>query len=70
LLAPAGTAPVTVDRLNAALVKALATSEVRDKYVAQGSEVVASSPEVFAAWIRSESARWGRLIRERNITLN
>jgi tripartite-type tricarboxylate transporter receptor subunit TctC len=62
-------APV-IDRLNGALSKALGTPEVREKYLAQGSEVVASTPEAFGAWIRSESAKWGRVIRERKITLD
>jgi tripartite-type tricarboxylate transporter receptor subunit TctC len=70
VLAPAGTPPGVVQRLNAAVAKALATSEVRERYFAQGSEVVASTPEAFAGWIRSESAKWSRVIRERKITLD
>lgn len=69
-LAPAGTPAAIVERLNSALVKALLAPEVKDKYVAQGSEVVASTPDVFATWIRTESAKWGRVIRERKITLD
>ena len=34
-----------------------------------GVEIVASSPEVFGDWIRAESQKWGRVIRERKITL-
>jgi tripartite-type tricarboxylate transporter receptor subunit TctC len=70
LLAPAATPAPVIDRLNGALSKALGTPEVREKYLAQGSEVVASTPEAFGAWIRSESAKWGRVIRERKITLD
>ena len=70
LLAPAGTPTAVIERLHAALAKALGVPEVREKYVALGSEVVASTPEVFGAWIRSESTKWGRIIRERRITLD
>jgi tripartite-type tricarboxylate transporter receptor subunit TctC len=51
-------------------VKALGAADVKERYVAQGSEVVGSTAEAFAAWIRSESAKWARVIRERKITLN
>jgi tripartite-type tricarboxylate transporter receptor subunit TctC len=70
LLAPAGTPAPVLDRLNGALAKALGSPEVREKYLAQGSEVVASTPEAFGTWIRSESAKWARVIRERKITLD
>jgi len=70
LLAPAGTPAAAIERLNTALVKVLGAPDVKEKFVAQGSEVVASTPDAFATWIRSESAKWGRVIRERKITLD
>ena len=70
LLAPAGTPAPIVDRLNAALVKALTAPEVSERYAGQGSEIVASTPDAFGAWIRTQSATWGRVIRERKITLD
>jgi tripartite-type tricarboxylate transporter receptor subunit TctC len=70
LLAPAGTPAPIVDRLSAALVKALTAPEVSERYAGQGSEIVASTPDAFGAWIRLQSATWGRVIRERKITLD
>ena len=70
MLAPAGTPAAIISRLNAALVKTLAAPDVREKLEGQGAEIVAGSPEAFGAWVRSESAKWGRLIRDRNITID
>jgi tripartite-type tricarboxylate transporter receptor subunit TctC len=70
LLAPAGTPAAVIERLNTAVVKALSATDVKERYAAQGSEVVASAPDMFAAWIRSESTKWARVIRERKITLD
>ena len=69
LLAPAGTPRPIVDRLNNAMVKTLATADVREKFESQAYEVVGGTPEAFAAWIRNENTKLGRLIKERGIKL-
>jgi tripartite-type tricarboxylate transporter receptor subunit TctC len=63
LLAPAGTPPAIVQRLSATVAKALATPETRTRVGALGGEVASSTPEQFAAYIRSEIAKWGKLIK-------
>ena len=70
LLAPAGTPRAIIDRLHTATEKVLAAQDVREKFERQMAEVTAAGPDEFAAWIKAESARWGALIRERNIHLN
>ena len=70
VLAPAATPRPVIDYLNAALRKVLAQAEVRERLENQGYEVVASSPEVFGEWVRTESSKWARIIRERKITLD
>lgn len=60
----AGTPEPVVRRLNAELVAALNAPDVRAALVAQGADPVGNSPEAFAAFIRAESARWGKLVRE------
>jgi tripartite-type tricarboxylate transporter receptor subunit TctC len=70
LLAPASTPRPIVDQLHATLAAVLASPVMREKFAVQGAEVVAGGPEVFAALIRREYARWGKLIRERGITLD
>ena len=70
VLAPAATPRPVIDYLNAALRKSLALAEVRERLENQGYEVVASSPEVFGEWIRTETSKWARIIREQKITLD
>ncbi len=70
LLAPAATPRGIVERLNAAVLKALALRDVREKFESLGSEVAPSTPEAFGEWIRTETTKWGRVIRERKITLD
>ena len=50
-----------------ATADAPATAEARDWFHAQGAEVVADTPQEFAAIIRAEHARWGAIIREAGI---
>ena len=63
LLAPAGTARAIVERLNAELRKAVQAPEVRARLAADGAEPVGSSPEAFAAYIKAELAKWGRVVK-------
>ena len=64
LMAPAGTPREIVARLNAEVVRILASQELKDRFVAMGAELVSSTPEEFAAYIRSEQAKWGKVIRD------
>ena len=49
------------------LVKILADPEVKSRLDTQSAEIVASTPEQFGELIRIESAKWGKVIREKNI---
>ena len=70
LLAPAATPRSVVERLREAMVKVLAVPEIKTKYEALGYEVAASTPEEFGAWVQTETSKWGRVIRERKITID
>ncbi len=67
--APAGTPRPVVEQLNAAMREALAAPEVQRTLGAAGIEPLGSTVDEFAARVRSESERWGRVIREANITI-
>ena len=67
MFAPAKTPRAIIDKINAEVVKALRSPDVRDKLVAMGSDPVGSTPEEFHAFIKHEHARWGKVIRENNI---
>ena len=66
---PAGTPKEIVTRLNADIVKAVATEKVARSIVASGLEPVTNSPEEFAAYIRSETAVWGKVVRESGLRI-
>jgi tripartite-type tricarboxylate transporter receptor subunit TctC len=69
IMAPAGTPKAIVERLNAEIAKALADPEVRDKLIGQGLTVRGTSAEELGAATREQLAKYGRLIRQSNITL-
>jgi tripartite-type tricarboxylate transporter receptor subunit TctC len=56
-----------IRRLNAELVKALHSAAGEEWFAAQGGVAVGDSPEEFAAYIRADYERWGKLIRETGI---
>jgi tripartite-type tricarboxylate transporter receptor subunit TctC len=67
LLAPTGTSPEIVARLNAEVVKALADPEVRDKLIAIGLSPRGSSPQDLGTATRDQYARYGKLFKQANI---
>lgn len=67
LLAPAGTPTEIIGRLHLETVKALAQPDVRAKFATLGMEAVGNSPAEFAAIIKSDLARWAKVIREAGI---
>ena len=67
LLAPAGTPRPIIDQLNGVIVKVLHLPEVAGVLVKQGAEPVGSKPEEFGAYIRSEVAKWAKVIKDSNI---
>jgi len=69
LLAPAKTPPGIVAQLNAAVVRILGRPDIRTRFAEQGLETVGSTPAQLDRWIRAESDRWGRVIREQKISI-
>jgi len=71
LFAPAGTPEPIMDRLRAEVGMALASPEVRQKLnTAGGLQPLALKPPEFAALIESDSAKYGKMVRELGITLD
>jgi tripartite-type tricarboxylate transporter receptor subunit TctC len=64
VLAPAKTPPATVKLLSDAVIKALKAPEVGERFAADGSEPVGRTPDNFAAYIKSEIARWAKVVKE------
>ena len=67
LFAPAGTAKDIIARANAETVKALAAPDVKKRLMDAGIIATSSSPEGFADYIRAETAKWGKVIKDANI---
>ena len=68
LLAPAKTAPAIIDKLYAATRVVLARPEVKNRIEPSGTVLVGSSPREFAQTIRSDLARWGKVISIAKVT--
>lgn len=67
VLAPAGIPRAILGRLNAEIVRLLERADVKEKFFNAGMETVGGTPEQFAAAIKSEVARMGKLIKEAGI---
>ena len=67
VVAPAGTPPDIVAKLHAAFEKATARPEVRERFLATGTEPYITSPKAFADLIRSDGTRWAAVIRKANV---
>ena len=63
LLAPAGTSPEIISRLQHEVAKALGSPAVRERLQAQGAEPVGNTPEQFAALIKAETAKWAQVVK-------
>jgi tripartite-type tricarboxylate transporter receptor subunit TctC len=64
MFAPAGTPAPVVARLHGALVKVLADPEVKKKLAEQGAEPYSEKPEQFAEFIRKETAKWSKVVKD------
>jgi tripartite-type tricarboxylate transporter receptor subunit TctC len=67
LLAPKGTPRAIVDLLNDRVKKTIAMPEQVKRFRQIGQDVIASTPEEFAAHLKNESAKWGRVIKEQGM---
>jgi tripartite-type tricarboxylate transporter receptor subunit TctC len=70
ILAPAGTPTGILSRLHAETVYVLRLPEVREALAKQGADAESSTPEQFAAYIRSELAKWAKVVKDANVRLN
>jgi tripartite-type tricarboxylate transporter receptor subunit TctC len=67
MVLPTGTPHDIIVRLHTEIVKAMNIPEIHEKLVAQGTDPVGSTPEEFGAFMKSETAKWARVIKSANI---
>jgi tripartite-type tricarboxylate transporter receptor subunit TctC len=67
VLTVAGTPPDIVRRLNTEMVRILHSQEVKDRITKAGVDVVAGTPEHFSGYLKSEVARWAKVVQEAGI---
>jgi tripartite-type tricarboxylate transporter receptor subunit TctC len=70
LFGPAGMPPAVVEKLHAALEKALGVESVRERYRSIGGEVMSMTQPDFAAYVRTDFEKWRQVAREANIVLD
>lgn len=68
MLAPAATPRAIIQRLNAEVNKVLQEAEIRERFNTLGYEIAGGTPDQFGEWLRTESVKWGKVIRDNNIT--
>ena len=63
VLAPAGTAPEIIAKLNAEINKGIKQPDVAKRLAAEGAETVGGTPEEFGTFIKAETARWAKVLK-------
>jgi tripartite-type tricarboxylate transporter receptor subunit TctC len=67
MFAPAKTPKPVIDRLNAEVHKAIAGPEMKKLYVEFGAEPAPTTPEAFSAMVKTEIAKWAKVVKDANI---
>ena len=67
VVAPLGTPKEIIAKINLGIAQALKNPEVQKRLIAVGAEAAASTPAEFGVFLRNETARWGKILRESNI---
>jgi tripartite-type tricarboxylate transporter receptor subunit TctC len=67
LLATGGTPKDVVAKINAAVVQVLRTPEIKERMAGQGADVVGDSPEQLSTFLRDETVRWAKIVKDANV---
>ena len=70
LLAPAGTPPAVIRRINDEVARLVQQPDVKAAFTATGTDIVATNPKDYAALLRVEFDKWGKVVREVNLQIN
>ena len=67
VLAPGATPRDIIQKLNAALVQALQSAYVKERFAAIGTDAISSTPDQYAAFIKSEMAKWAQVVKKSGV---
>ena len=70
VLAPSGTPADVVNKLNAAILKVLASAATKERFAGLALEPAPGTPEQFAAYIKEDFARWSKVVKDANIKVD
>jgi tripartite-type tricarboxylate transporter receptor subunit TctC len=70
VMVPTGTPQAVVDKLNAEIVKALNSPDVRQRLALQGAEPLGSTPQEYGAYVKKELSRWAGVVKATGVTLD
>lgn len=70
VLAPAGTPPAVLDKLQAEIQRIVAKPDVRQRLIELGSEPTTMTRQQIAEWMKTETVRWGKVVKEHKVKAN
>jgi tripartite-type tricarboxylate transporter receptor subunit TctC len=70
VMMPAGASKELITRLNGDLVKVLRLPDVKERFAGEGGEIVANTPDEFAAFIRRDIPKWSKVIKDAKIKVD
>jgi tripartite-type tricarboxylate transporter receptor subunit TctC len=70
IFVPAATPKPVLERLHGALTRQLGDPAVRERLETQSCDIVGGAPEILTELVKAEQAKWGRIIRDKNITVD
>jgi tripartite-type tricarboxylate transporter receptor subunit TctC len=70
VMAPAGTPPEIVRRLNSEINRIIHLPDVQEKLESLGAVIVGSTPDEFGTYVKSEIQKWGKVARDNNVVLD
>ncbi|MCC6534119.1 MAG: hypothetical protein IT531_16340 [Burkholderiales bacterium] len=65
-----GTPKAVVDRVHAGVVQAMASPDIRDRYVNEGADVTVRGPDDFAALLRGELVKWAKVVKDSGVRID
>ena len=70
MLAPANTPGAVVSRLHTEISKIVQLPDIRERWMALGTEPLHNTPEQYAAYLKADVGKWAKVVREANVKID